>query len=73
MPQLYHERVPDCGSFAKHPEGHKYAAAFRKKSRSIFTWASSLLTLANSHSVSDKAFFVEPTRESLPFFASLTQ
>jgi hypothetical protein len=55
------------GSFAK------YAAAFRKKSRSIFTWASSRFTLANSISASDKVFFALPTKESLPFFASLTQ
>jgi len=66
-PQLYHERVPDCGPFAK------YAAAFVKKSRSIFNSATSRLSRATSICSSVSGFVLLPTRARTPSLSALTQ
>jgi hypothetical protein len=66
-PQRYHERVPDCGPFAK------YAAAFDKKLRSIFNSATSRLSRVASTCSSVSGFVLLPTRARTPTLSALTQ
>src|SRR5512143_2450636 len=69
MPEshCFHDRVPGSDSFAK------YAVAFFKMSRSIFTMASSRLTRASSISNSVSGLCCFPTSLSLPSLFALTQ
>src|SRR5512143_2993744 len=69
MPESHclHDRVPRSDSFAK------YAVAFFKMSRSIFTIASSRLTRASSISTSVSGLCCFPTSLSLPSWFALTQ
>ena len=66
-PHLLYHLVPRCDSFAK------YAAAFFKMSRSIFTSASSRFSRAISIPLSLNGFWFFPISASLPDLCALTQ
>ena len=67
LSHLFNHAVLHRDSFAK------YVANFFRRSRSIFTSASSRLSCASSASTSVSGFWCRPTSFSLPAFAARTQ